>query len=125
MCEPVPVATEGAGALLEVSTIGVSERSKPHSKPVCDDRLYGHLFTLDQLAAMVSRKKKTLERWLKDQKLPDADQQGGGGKAAFWRYGSVREALARESGRKTADVDEAAKSAFQVEQHRLTRANPR
>lgn len=55
--------------------------------------------TLDQMAAMASRSKKTLERWLKDGKLPEPDVEGGGGRPHEWRWRDVRDVLEEQSGK--------------------------
>jgi hypothetical protein len=54
--------------------------------------------TLDQMAAMVNRSKRTLER-LKTRKnnpLPDPDVPGGGGKPDEWEWAKVRPWLEAE-----------------------------
>ena len=52
--------------------------------------------TLDQMAALVNRSKKTLERLKKANKLPPPEVQGGGGKPDEWLWCNVREDLAKE-----------------------------
>lgn len=49
--------------------------------------------TLDMIAALVNRSKKTLERWVKQGKLPSPDVEGGGGKPHEWNYLKLRPAL--------------------------------
>jgi len=56
------------------------------------------LVTLDQIAAVVHRKKRTLERYLEEKKIPAPDFPGGDGKAHKWRWSNVRPALEREFG---------------------------
>ena len=59
--------------------------------------------TLDQMAALVNRSKKTLERWyLKGTskgKLPEPDVEGGGGNSHEWIWSRVREPLGNLSGK--------------------------
>jgi len=55
--------------------------------------------TLDMMAGLVNRSKKTLERWLSDGKLPAADVEGGGGKPHEWKWCNIRESLEKESGK--------------------------
>jgi len=55
--------------------------------------------TLDQMAVLSNRSKKTLERWLSGGKLPQPDVEGGGGKPHEWLWLSVRESLASHSGK--------------------------
>ena len=57
--------------------------------------------TLDQMAALVSRSKKTLERRKrrKDNPLPSHAVEGGGGKADEWIWSEVRPWLEQESQR--------------------------
>jgi hypothetical protein len=56
------------------------------------------IVTLDQAAALVKQSKRTLERWLKDGKLPAPDIVGGGGKAHRWIWARLREPLQNQSG---------------------------
>lgn len=56
------------------------------------------IVTLDQAAALVKQSKRTLERWLKDGKLPAPDIVGGGGKAHRWIWARIREPLQNQSG---------------------------
>lgn len=49
--------------------------------------------TLDQIAAISNRSKRTLEKYLKAGKLPQADRRGGGGRASFWRWDRIRARL--------------------------------
>jgi hypothetical protein len=56
--------------------------------------------TMDQLALICGfRGKKTIERWLKDKKIPQPDIDGGGGKPHRWIWSKVRGPLAQISGR--------------------------
>ncbi len=62
--------------------------------------------TLDQLAAMVRRSKRTLENWRRRQKnpMPDPDVEGGGGKPHEWIWEKIRLWLEHETCR-TLPVD--------------------
>lgn len=51
------------------------------------------LVTLSQVAPLADLKKRTLERYLSDGKIPDPDFRGGGGKASKWKWNSLRPAL--------------------------------
>jgi hypothetical protein len=58
--------------------------------------------TLDQMAAMIGRRKRTLERWKtrKVNPFPPPDVKGTGGKPDEWVYSKVRAWLESESNRK-------------------------
>lgn len=58
-----------------------------------DDEPPDDLVTLDQAAAVVSLKKRTLERYLQRGDLPRPDLPGGGGKAHRWYWSTLRPAL--------------------------------
>lgn len=74
-------------ALDEVS----AKTEKSHYDP-------SQLVTLDQLAAMVRKKKRTLERWQKDDScFPRPNIEGGGGKANYWNWPDVVEYLRKKS----------------------------
>ena len=60
--------------------------------------------TLDQAAAMIHKKKRTLERWKTAGKLPDPTVDGGGGKADYWEWSTIRPALMKLSGIKLPDT---------------------
>lgn len=53
--------------------------SAEHLDETSDSIAEQQFVTLDQMAALVNRSKKTLERWLRDDKLPAPDVKGGGG----------------------------------------------
>jgi hypothetical protein len=57
--------------------------------------------TLDQIAAVVNRSKRSLERYKtrKTDPLPTPDVEGGGGKPAEWDWENIRPWLEREFGR--------------------------
>jgi len=50
--------------------------------------------TLDQAAAVSKKRKRTLEGYLKDRKLPRPDFEGGNGRASIWKWSRLRPALA-------------------------------
>ncbi|HEV8066211.1 MAG TPA: hypothetical protein VGP76_00645 [Planctomycetaceae bacterium] len=58
--------------------------------------------TLDQMAAMIQRSKRTVEKWKVRiaNPLPPADVEGGGGKPDEWLWSNIRPWLAKESGKK-------------------------
>ena len=49
--------------------------------------------TLSQAAALAGKGKRTLERWLSQEKIPVADVVGGEGHASTWRWSALRPAL--------------------------------
>ncbi len=51
------------------------------------------LVTLNQVAPLANRQKRTLERYLNRGKLPAPDFRGGNGKASKWRWSTLRPAL--------------------------------
>lgn len=53
----------------------------------------------DQMAVICGKTKKTIARWLKADRLPLPDVEGGGGKADQWIWANVRPHLERLSGR--------------------------
>ncbi len=53
------------------------------------------LVTLSQVAPLTGLSKRTLERYLKDGKMPEPDYRGGGGKAHKWLWQNLRLALAK------------------------------
>jgi hypothetical protein len=55
--------------------------------------------TLDQMAVVANRSKKTLERWLNRGKLPSPDVEGGGGFPHEWKWENVRAKLQEISGK--------------------------
>jgi hypothetical protein len=46
--------------------------------------------TLDKMAVIVKRSKKTLQRYLNDGRMPQPDIEGGGGRPHEWRWSAVR-----------------------------------
>lgn len=52
------------------------------------------LVTLSQVAPLAALSKRTLERYVKDGKLPEPDFRGGGGKAHKWYWRTLRPTLA-------------------------------
>jgi hypothetical protein len=57
--------------------------------------------TLDQMAGLVNRSKRTLEKRKrrKNTPLPDPDVAGGGGKPDEWKWSAIRPWLEKEFGR--------------------------
>lgn len=53
------------------------------------------LVTLSQVAPLTGRKKRTLERYLADGKLPDPDFRGGEGKSHKWYWKTLEPALSK------------------------------
>ena len=51
------------------------------------------LVTLSQVEPLTGRKRRTLERYVKDGKIRSADFPGGGGKASYWYWHHIREDL--------------------------------
>jgi hypothetical protein len=70
--------------------------------PAAHDPTFPRYVTLDQMAASVSRSKRTLEKRKGSKKdpLPSPDVKGGGGKPDEWLWERVRPWLEREFGRK-------------------------
>jgi hypothetical protein len=54
------------------------------------------LVTLDQAAAMVSRSKRTLEKYKSKESFPRPAVEGGGGKPDFWHWTDMRRWLEGE-----------------------------
>lgn len=74
-------------------------RSKADSGPIKTTKSNAapasfYLVTLDQIAAIVGRKKRTLENYLK--KMPNPHVQGTGGKPSQWIWDEIRPWLERE-----------------------------
>jgi hypothetical protein len=71
--------------------------SKP---PLIED-----MIDLDQAAALVNRRKRTLQRYISDQKkhFPLPAVQGSGGKKSEWRYAELKIWLEKEFDRKLPD----------------------
>lgn len=59
--------------------------------------------TLNQMAAIVSKSKRTLERLRQNGKLPNPSVKGGQGKADEWQWQRVKEVLEHEYGRQLPD----------------------
>jgi len=62
--------------------------------------------TLDQIAAMVSRSKRTLEKYKsrKTNPMPAPDVEGGGGRPAEWNWSKIRLWLIQEFGRQLPEI---------------------
>lgn len=71
-----------------VSVLNILEKSE--SLPVVPIDM---LVTLSQVAPLTGLEKRTLERYLKDEKLPPPDFRGGGGRASKWYWSRIRPAL--------------------------------
>jgi hypothetical protein len=65
-----------------------------------------YFITLDQAAALVNRKKRTLERYKKDkkQKMPKPRVSGGGGKPAEWAWSELKPWLEEHFNRLLPDI---------------------
>jgi hypothetical protein len=83
-----------------INAPGHTPPEEDHSPSVVEDYV-----TLDQMAAWVSRSKRTLERMKTRQSnpLPTPDIEGGAGKADEWIWSRVRPWLEREFRRKLPD----------------------
>lgn len=57
------------------------------------------LLTLTQIATYIGRNKRTMERWLRDELIPQPDVHGGGGRPHLWYWRSIREDLEEYSKR--------------------------
>jgi hypothetical protein len=68
-----------------------SSFSEEKPKPADIDNGLPQYVTLDQMAAMVNRVKKTLEREMNshDSDMPEPDVEGGGGKPHEWRWDRI------------------------------------
>jgi hypothetical protein len=60
--------------------------------------------TLSQMAAIVNRSKRTVERLAAKDSFPLPEVEGGGGKPNEWRWSVVRNALEMEYGRTLPEV---------------------
>ncbi len=60
--------------------------------------------TLDQIATYIKKGKRTAERWKTAGKLPPPNVEGGGGKADYWIWSTVRPVLEQLTGRKLDEV---------------------
>jgi len=58
------------------------------------------LVTLSQAAPLANLNKRTLERYLFDEKIPDPDYRGGDGKASKWKWSNLRPALEKVCNRR-------------------------
>lgn len=61
------------------------------------------IVTLDQAAAIAKMSKRTLDRYLQNDKLPRSDYPGGGGKAHKWKWSTLRPALSKAANRPLPD----------------------
>jgi predicted DNA-binding transcriptional regulator AlpA len=69
----------------------VSARQHPTPRP---EQLWDELVTLDQVAPLTGLSKRTLERYVRQGKLPTPDIPGGGGKANKWFWANLRSHIA-------------------------------
>jgi len=85
-------AVEKVAAVAAVTAAEATPAVAPTAVP--DDRYV----TLQQMATLVQKSKKTLENRIsrKENPLPDPDIQGAGGKASEWRWSRVRGWLMEE-----------------------------
>jgi hypothetical protein len=76
-------------------------KDAPRPDGVALDAVSCQYVTLDQMAAAVSRSKRTLEKRKRRKRnpLPPPEIEGGGGKPDEWRWETVRPWLAEEFGR--------------------------
>lgn len=86
--------------LLDELAIAISNEGR--KLPELDPKANQHYVTLDQMAAMVNKSKKTLERAMnhKNSTMPPPDVEGGGGVAHEWKYDTVRPWLEEKYKRK-------------------------
>lgn len=75
------------------------ERLPSEEAPPLESKEIPQYVTLDQMAAIVSRSKRTLEKALIDKVLPEPDVQGGGGRPHEWKWVAVRPILQEKYGR--------------------------
>lgn len=74
------------------------EQLQAIEQPIVDE-----LVTLDQVAPLSGLSKRTLERYLQDEELPEPDIRGGGGKANKWFWRNLRPALSKVAQRTLPD----------------------
>lgn len=99
---------DSEAALSELSTTGTdpSQLTRP---PEVIDRNTARVqtpeqyVTLDMAAAMVNRKKRTLEEWIKDPNAPLPDVEGGGGRPHEWKWKTIKPWLENKSQRQLPD----------------------
>lgn len=107
--DDLAAATDTAGRLnLPVAVYRRQQRRRRAMREMVDDLSSSQYVSLDQIAALCNRSKRTLERWLATGKkvgrtvvkLPDPDVPGGGGDSHEWRWERVRKTLEKLTGRK-------------------------
>ncbi len=79
------------------------EINSPINVPETSQTIECHV-TLQQMAAMVNKSKRTLERLRGDGKLPTPAVKGGNGKADEWKWSDVRRILQNEYNRQLPEV---------------------
>lgn len=97
-------AAEGAAAAeraLATEQAAASERAQAGQPP---GLVAGQYVSLDQMAAIVGKSKRTLENLYRKGVLPNPDVLGGGGRAHEWGWANVRLVLQKRFGRNLPDT---------------------
>jgi hypothetical protein len=92
--------TEWVQKVMATGADGGSPFSPSSGSAAADEETYdpSQLVTLDQMAAMVGKKKRTLQLWQKNDKtFPLPEIEGGGGNAAYWQWQNVSAYLRKKS----------------------------
>lgn len=98
--EPIYIAVTPRGMNLFAASARVIEEAG--LVPQTDVARQTNYVTLDQMAALVNKNKKTLERAMnnKNSTMPQPDVEGGGGVAHEWKYDNIRPWLEEKYKRK-------------------------
>jgi hypothetical protein len=92
-------------AIIRLRAQIAAEKSTPRDGDAAPQEFAHECYvTLVQMASIVNRTKRTLERLVKKQDFPLPDVDGGGGKPNEWRWAVVRPVLESEYGRKLPEV---------------------
>jgi hypothetical protein len=98
------MAVEGAGGeIRRAADVMVAWCQENTAPPAGDDTLVECFVTLQQAAAMVNKSKSALEKRAQKSPLPLPEVEGGGGKAAEWKWPVLRPWLEKEFNRKLPD----------------------